>query len=263
MPQIDRVLRQRPEGSSEFPIYRISTLEAGKLFAEASMGFLGKVEYGKTARGIMVRTSTIDPVLATLGCQLAGWTVGDTMISGPLRILARKPSFIFDRLDIGEPPRLQSVACVEGDAPIDSVIGELKANGVESADILVTDQNSPAQFVNIPARAIEIALFRLFLLTDINKFRITRAISTVTAPMKTGDLSSELNDSIRFDGRVTLMGDFSGFHDFETLVTRNTPFSKKNFAEVIKSCGSIAKCPPELFSVSQLTVVDSGKTKSF
>jgi len=263
MVQLSKILRQKPEGPKEYPIYRVNTLEAGKIFAEASMGFLGKVEYGKTADGINVRTTTTKPVLATLGCQLAGWTMGDTMISGPLRLLTKKPSFIFDRVHFGELPKLQRVACVEGDASIDSIIKELSTRGIDSAEILITEQNSAAQYINIPARAIEIALFRLFLLTDINKFRISRAISTVTAPMKSKNLSNELNDAIRLNGHVTLIGDFAGFHDFETLVTRNTPFSKKTFDEVIQNCGSVAKCPVELFSVSKLTVVDAGNTKGF
>jgi len=262
MVQISRVLRQKPEGPPEFPTYRVNSIAGGKIFAEASMGFLGRVEYGRQPGRITVRTTTDDPIAATLGCQLAGWTLGSSMISGSVRFIAKKPSFVFDKIHFDE-HKMQPVACVEGDATPASIIAELQKRGISSAEILMTEENSPTQYVNIPARAIEIALFRLFMMTSMNKIRVSKAVSTVSAPLSTGDMSSILNDAIRNEGRVTLIGDFGGFKDFETLVTRNTHFSKKTFEEVMKEAGSVAKCPVELFSVAHLTVVDAGKTRVF
>jgi methenyltetrahydromethanopterin cyclohydrolase len=263
MVHLSRVFKERPEGTKQFPIYKANTLEAGKVFAEASMGFLGSVEHGLKGNELIVRTTTIRPVLATMGCQLAGWTVGDTMISGSVRMLARKPSSIYEKINFGLVPKLHRVACVEGSAPQEAVIKELQDNKIDYADILWTREDSMAQYVNIPARAIETAIFRLFFMTDLNKFRIRRAISTVTTAIDLKNPAAELNDAIRFNGFVMLSGDFGGFKGFEDIVTNNTKFAADKFGDVMKSHGSVADCPLGLFSIAKLTVVDAGKTRVY
>ena len=260
---ISDYFKEEPEGTKAFPIYRANTMEYGKVFAEASMGFLGNVEYNVKQDVLTVKTSTNKPVLATIGCQLAGWTLGDTMMSGPLRMRVKKPPFIFDKIDFGMVPKLPNVLCVEGDAPEASVINELVGNGIESAEIIWTGENDPTQFINVPARAIEIALFRLFFLTDINNFRINKATSTVQTSVHKDNLNTELNDAIRFNGNVTLMGDFKGFRDFEPIVTKHAGLKDQKFETVMRETGCVANCPIELFSVSQLTVIDQGKTRVF
>jgi methenyltetrahydromethanopterin cyclohydrolase len=260
---LSRVFKEKPEGTKQFPIYKANTLESGKAFAEASMGFLGAVEYGLKGNELIVRTTTIRPVLATMGCQLAGWTVGDTMISGSVRLVAKKPSSIFEKINFGLVPKLHRVACVEGGAPQDEIISELKSNKIEYADILWTREDSMAQYVNIPARAIETAIFRLFFMTDLNKFRIRRAISTVTTTIDLKTPATELNDAIRFNGNVMLSGDFGGFKEFEEIVTSNTKFASDKFGDVMKEYGSVADCPLGLFSIGKLTIVDAGKTRVY
>ena len=261
--ELSRVFKEKPEGTREFPIYRANTLDAGKVFAEASMGYLGAVEYGLKGSELVVKTSTIRPALATLGCQLAGWTVGDTMISGAVRIKAKKPQFIYDKINFGLVPKLRSVACVEGEAPPEQITAELVKHGINSAEILWTKENSMAQFINIPARAIEVAMFRLFFMSDINKFRIRRAVSTVKTSVDLKNPSSELNDAIRSTGSVTLSGDFGGFKDFDPIVTRNAGYANKTFDDVMKAKGSVANCPLELFSVGKLTIIDAGRTRVY
>jgi len=263
MPNVSELVKERPEGTKAFPIFRANSLEMGKVFAEASMGFLGRVEHATKGHELIVKTSTNRPVLATLGCQLAGWTLSSTMISGPLRMRVKKPSFIYDKLDFQGAPKLPDIACVEGDASPTSIINEMVDNGVERAEILLTDEGSPAQYINIPARAIEIALFRLFFLTDLNQFKITKAMSTVNAPLKVDNPSTELNDAIRFRGKVTLIGDFNGFRDFQPILTKNAGLADQRFETVMRETGSVANCPLELFSVSQLTVIDNGKTRVY
>lgn len=263
MARISELTTEEPEGTKAFPIFRANSLEMGKVFAEASMGFLGTVEYALKDSQLTIKTTTTRPILATLGCQLAGWTLGDTMISGPLRMKVKKPGFIYEKLDFGEVPPLPRIACVEGDASPTSIITELVDKEIESAEILWTTEDSPTQFINIPARAIEIALFRLFFLTDLNKFKIHKASSTVTVPLTKEASSSELNDAIRFNGKVMLIGDFGDFRDFDPVVTKNTGFEEKKFGDVMKETGCVANCPIELFSVAQLTVMDKGKTRAF
>lgn len=260
---ISDIVKDKPEGTKSFPIYRANSLEMGKVFAEASMGFLGQVEYGVKGDQLTVKTSSSRPVLATLGCQLAGWTLGDVMISGPLRMKVKKPSFIFDKVNFGNVPALPDIACVEGETSPTSIINEIVGKGIENAEILWTAEDAPTQYINIPARAIEIALFRLSFITDINEFKITNAMSTVETRMDKENLNTELNDSIRFNGQVTLMGDFKGFKDFDTIVTKHAGLHDQTFGTVMRETGCVANCPLELFSVAQLTVIDQGKTRVF
>jgi len=256
-------LFEKPEGTKSFPIYTADSLERGKVFAKAAMGFLGNVEYGVKGDLLTVKTSTERPVLATLGCQLAGWGVAESMISGPVRMKVKKPSFIYDKVNFGQFPELPDVACVEGEATSTQIINKMVESGIEQAEIIRSSENSESQYINILARAIEIALFRLSFITDINQFKITNAVSNVETRMNKEDLSNELNDAIRFHGQVTLIGDFKGFKDFEEIVTKNTSFRDQNFGTVMNKVGSVANCPLELFSVSQLTIMDKGKTRVF
>ncbi len=264
MPKISELIREHPEGTRTFPIWRANSLEMGKVFAEASMGFLGQVQHTLRDGRLIVTTSTSHPVLATLGCQLAGWTLEEgTMISGPLRMKVRKPSFIYDMLDFGSVPKLPDIACVEGSASPTSIINEMVENGLKGAEILLTDEASEAQYINVPARAIEIVLFRLMFLTDLNGVRISKAISRVIAPLETDNPGIGLNDAIRFNGHVTLIGDFKGFREFEPIVTKNAGFADQKFETVMRETGCVANCPLELFSVAKLTVIDNGKTRIY
>lgn len=257
------LMKTAPEGDEKFPIYRANTIAAGRVFAEVSMGLFGRVEHRQNGHELSVKVFTQKPVLAALGCQLAGWTFGNSMISGPLRLKVMKPGFIFKKINFGALPKIPNLACVEGNAKPDEIIAELTNNGITSAEILLTSEDSKAQFVNIPARAIEIALLRLFFLADLNKFKITKAVSSVTANLSSKNLISDLNDAIRFNGHVTLMGSFGGFKEFDQIVTKNTGFADEKFETVMKERGSIADCPVDLFSVAHLTVVDTGKTKVY
>ncbi len=263
MPRISELAKEKPEGTRAFPIWRADSLEMGKIFAEASMGFLGRVEHARKGHQLAVKTSTDRPVLATLGCQLAGWNLGGAMISGPLRMKVKKPSFVYEKLDFGRVPELPDIACVEGDAAPTALVNEMVENGVKGAEILLTGEDSEAQYVNVPARAIEVALFRLMFLADLNKFRITRAMSTVTASAELDKPGTELNDAVRFSGKVTLVGDFRGFRDFGPIVTKNAGLADQRFETVMRETGCVAECPLELFSVAQLTVMDKGKTRVY
>jgi methenyltetrahydromethanopterin cyclohydrolase len=255
----------KAEGTKRFPVYRMNSIESGKIFAEASMGSLGRVDYGVSGSQITIKTTIENPVLATLGMQLAGWCVDSAMVSGPIRLRAKKPSFIFDKLRFEDIPDLPNVGCIEGDANPTTLINKLLASDIKEAALLWTTEKSYAQLINIPARACEIAIFRLFNLTDLNKIKIDKAWSTVRASISfKGDPSSYLNDCIRFDGEVVLQGDFAGFKDFPGIVTKNTKYADQTFEEIMKKAGGIKDCPMEAFSVGKLTIIDpKRKTKTF
>lgn len=263
MKKISDYIKLLPDKLDGFEFYELNSLEHGKVFSEASMGFLAGVDYGLRGDQITVKVETTKPVLATLGCQLAGWIIGDAMLSGPLRARVRKPEFIFDKIKHVKIPKLPDVVCVEGVFEREDLVDKLRAEGIDSAQILYTENNSKTQFVNILARTIEIALFRLSFLTDLSDIKISEALGTVTTSIEKEDLNVELNDSIRYNSAVTLIGDFGGFREFEPIVTSHSGFADQTFKTILAERGSIARCPIEVFSVSRLTVIDNGKTRAY
>src|SRR3954469_19476505 len=94
-------------------------LEAGRRFAEITMGGLGSVAFtpvvldGRSLPGLVVVTD--HPALACLGSQYAGWKVDRdgyfAMASGPGRALIRAEE-LFDDLDVDERAP-SAVLCLE------------------------------------------------------------------------------------------------------------------------------------------------------
>lgn len=87
-------------GNGAFPTYLAESIKDGALFAEASLGFLGKVRcmHLQSGSGYAVTANISEPVTATMGMQLAGWTVADCLISGPIRTIVKKPASVFKKL---------------------------------------------------------------------------------------------------------------------------------------------------------------------
>src|SRR4051794_36546070 len=103
-------------------------LEAGRRFAEITMGGLGSVAFapivldGRWLPGLTVVTD--HPALACLGSQYAGWKIDRdgyfAMASGPGRALIRAED-LFDDLDVDEHAS-SAVLCLEArDEPPDEV----------------------------------------------------------------------------------------------------------------------------------------------
>ena len=249
-------------GTKEFPIYQMKDYEGGKIFAEASVGFLGRIDYSVNDKEITVKTTISKPILATLGMQLAGWAFGDAMISGPVRLLAKKPGFIFDKLEFEELDALP-IACVEGNFETEDLLKELKNNEFSEVKILWIRENSMPQFVNIPASACECVIYQMFNLFDLNEIQIDKASSITRAKLDlVGSISSNLNDSIRYNTEVILEGNFGEGRDFSRMVTKNTKYANKSFLEILKGAGGIHKIDIEAFSVARLTIIDTQKHKT-
>lgn len=266
----------KANADSRFPLYWAKTLQEGRVFAEASMGFLGSVTYKISGDVITVKTSTNYPLLASLGCQMAAWTREKLLISGPVRWLAKRPAAIYEGIATEKSSRnwpaggeVPPIACVEGcsqegiEEDMERIKSELQGAGIKKAEIICIIHGSEAQIINILSRAIEVALLRLSLLTPLNNLKIKEALSTVKANYNSEDIENEMNDAIRLYSHVTLLGDFHGFKNFGPIITANSIFRDQSFAEVVRKYKSIAKCPLELFSVKKLTVMDREKTWVF
>src|SRR5919205_719328 len=104
-------------------------LEAGRRFAEITMGGLGSVAFapvvldGRSLPGLTVVTD--HPALACLGSQYAGWKIDRdgyfAMASGPGRALVRAED-LFDELDLDERAS-SAVLCLEARDPPPDELG--------------------------------------------------------------------------------------------------------------------------------------------
>src|SRR5690349_4894079 len=117
-------------------------LEAGRRFAEITMGGLGSVAFtpvviaGRSLPGLTVVTD--HPALACLGAQYAGWQVKRdgyfAMASGPGRALIRAED-LYDDLDVDEHASAAVLALETRDEPPD----ELAAAVAERAGVAPGD----------------------------------------------------------------------------------------------------------------------------
>src|SRR5215217_3672754 len=113
-------------------------LEAGRRFAEITMGGLGSVSFapvvldGRSLPGLTVVTD--HPTLACLGAQYAGWQIKRddyfAMASGPGRALIRAED-LYDDLDVHEEASVAVLALETRDEPPD----DLAANVAERAGV--------------------------------------------------------------------------------------------------------------------------------
>src|SRR3954470_7391060 len=146
-------------------------LEAGRRFAEITMGGLGSVGFapvvldGRWFPGLTVVTD--HPALACLGAQYAGWQIKRddyfAMASGPGRALVRAED-LYDDLDVDEQASA-AVLCLETrDEPPDEVAGGVAERaGVQPGDLtlLFAPTASLAGGVQVAARVVETALHKL------------------------------------------------------------------------------------------------------
>src|SRR3954469_23313983 len=105
-------------------------LEAGRRFAEITLGGLGSVTFaplvleGRWLPGLTVVTD--QPALACLASQYAGWQIKRedyfAMASGPGRALVRAEE-LYDDLDVDEQASTAVLALETRDAPTDEVAG--------------------------------------------------------------------------------------------------------------------------------------------
>ena len=256
-------------------------IEAGLLIARICMAGLGEVAlrsipvFPRWPWQVEVRTS--QPVLACLGAQYAGWSLGfdrpekyHALGSGPARALAaREPLFeelrYRDRADCAclvlETDRYPPAALAEkvsrdcGVAP-------------DRVTLVLTPTGSLAGVVQIAARVVEVALHKAHEIGFPLNTIIDGAGTTPLPPPIDDGLTAmgRTNDTILFGGQVHL---FVSCPDEQArdLASRLPSSSSKDygkpFAEVFRDHGfDFFKIDPMLFSPARVSVtaIDSGRT---
>jgi methenyltetrahydromethanopterin cyclohydrolase len=253
-------------------------LEAGRRFAEITMGGLGSVSFapvvldGRWFPGIAVVTDR--PALACLGAQYAGWQIKRddyfAMASGPGRALIRAED-LYDDLDVDERAST-AVLCLETrDAPSDDLAAWIAERaGVAPSDltILFAPTASLAGGTQVAARIVETALHKLHEL-DFDVRRVVSGFGTCPLPpvaKNDGDAIGRTNDAVLYGGQCELTVDAPDA-ELEAIVERVPSSSSKDhgrpFGAVLKAADwDFYKIDPLLFSPAEVRLVgvESGRT---
>lgn len=254
-------------------------LEAGRRFAEITMGGLGSVAFapvvieGRSLPGLTVVTD--HPALACLASQYAGWQIKRddyfAIASGPGRALIRAEE-LYEDLDVDERARA-AVLCLETrDEPPDALAGDVAERaGVAPSDLtlLFAPTASLAGGVQVAARIVETALHKLHEI-DFDVRRVVSGYGTCPVPPVAGDDGAAIgrtNDAVLYGGQVELTVD-AGDDELEAIVERVPSSASKDhgeqFGKVLADADwDFYKIDPLLFSPAEVTLVSAESGRSF
>jgi methenyltetrahydromethanopterin cyclohydrolase len=254
-------------------------LEAGRRFAEITMGGLGSVTFAPLViegRWLPALTVVTDhPALACLGSQYAGWKLDRdgyfAMASGPGRALIRAED-LFDDLDVDERAST-AVLCLEArDEPPQALAAYVAERaGVAPADLtlLFAPTASLAGGVQVAARIVETALHKLHEI----EFDVRRVVSGFGScplpPVSRTDPEAigRTNDAVLYGGQVELTVDAPD-DELEALVDRVPSSASRDhgepFGKVLERADwDFYKIDPLLFSPAEVRLVGVASGRSF
>jgi methenyltetrahydromethanopterin cyclohydrolase len=255
-------------------------LEAGRRFAEITMGGLGSVAFtpvvldGRSLPGLVVVTD--HPALACLGSQYAGWKIDRdgyfAMASGPGRALIRAEEELYDDLDVDEQAST-AVLCLETrDPPPEELCGwvaERAGVAPSSLTLLFAPTASLAGGVQVAARVVETALHKLHEL-DFDVRRVVSGYGTCPLPpvaRNDGEAIGRTNDAVLYGGQVELTVDAPD-DELEAIVGRVPSSASEDFGEPFgtvleKADWDFYKIDPLLFSPAEVRLVSVASGRTF
>jgi len=254
-------------------------LEAGRRFAEITMGGLGSMTFapvvldGRWLPGITVVTD--HPALACLASQYAGWQIKRddyfAMASGPGRALIRAEE-LYDDLDVDERADA-AVLCLETrDEPPEAIAAHVAERaGVAPGDLtlLYAPTASLAGGVQVAARVVETALHKLHEI-DFDIRRVVSGYGTCPLPpvaRNDGEAIGRTNDAVLYGGQVELTVDARD-DELEAVVERVPSSSSKDHGEPFgavleRADWDFYKIDPLLFSPAEVRLVSVESGRSF
>ncbi|MEA2380209.1 MAG: methenyltetrahydromethanopterin cyclohydrolase [Solirubrobacteraceae bacterium] len=254
-------------------------LEAGRRFAEITMGGLGSVTFaplvleGRWMPGLTVVTD--HPALACLASQYAGWQIDRdgyfAMASGPGRALIRAEE-LFDDLDVDERAST-AVLCLETrDEPQPEVANHVAQRaGVAAADVTLLYAPTPslAGGVQVAARIVETALHKLHEI-DFDVRRIVSGFGTCPLPpvaKSDPEAIGRTNDAVLYGGQVELTVDAPD-DELEAIIERVPSSASEDhgepFGKVLEAADwDFYKIDPLLFSPAEVRLVSAESGRSF
>ncbi len=257
-------------------------VEAGRRIAEICLGGLGRVTVqaldavGHWPTGLAVHS--LDPVLACLGSQYAGWSLShkdesgrfNALGSGPARALAQKEE-LFGELGYRDTAQ-QSVLVLEVDkrppaAVVEKVCRDC-AIAPEALTLILTPTRSLAGTVQVVARVLEVALHKVHTL-GYPLEQVVDGAGFAPLPPPSPDFITGMgrtNDAILFGGRVQLYvrGDDDAARELaEKLPSRASRDYGRPFAQVFRDYDcDFFRIDPLLFSPALVvvTALESGNS---
>lgn len=264
-------------------IHHPGGLEAGRLIAEICLGGLGRVALAQIPHAgrwpLGVQVHTVDPVLACLGSQYAGWSLSfgegegafQALGSGPGRALARKEPLFAELGYADEAGQACLVLEVDREPPPPLVDRIARDCGVapEALTLILTPTTSLAGNVQVCARVLEVALHKIHELGFPLDHVVDGAGSAPVSPPAPGFIQAmgRTNDAILFAGQVQLYVD-GPEEDARTLAERLPSSASRDygrpFAEVFRAYHyDFFQIDPMLFSPARVTVTALASGRSF
>lgn len=257
-------------------------LEAGRRIAEICMGGIGQVrltaERGAAPFSWQVNVTSLQPVLACLASQYAGWSLefkeGDktyrALGSGPARTLgSREP--LFDELGYRCAAAETCLVIESDELPPDGLCREIATDcGIvpEQLTVIVTPTSSLAGAVQVVSRVLEVGLHKVHELGFPLANVVDGGGAAPLCPMSRDFLTAmgRTNDAIIFGGIVHLF--VTGPDDAAETLANDLPSAAsrdfgKPFAEIFKAYEyDFYKVDPHLFSPAEVVVsnVETGRT---
>src|SRR4051795_7890953 len=254
-------------------------LEAGRRFAEITMGGLGSVAFtpvaleGRWFPGLTVVTD--HPALACLGAQYAGWKIDRdeyfAMASGPGRALIRAEE-LYDDLDVDERADT-AVLCLETrDAPPEGIaahVAERAGVAAGRVTLLFAPTASLAGGVQIAARVVETALHKLHEV-GFDVRRVVGAFGTCPLPpvaRTDPEAIGRTNDAVLYGGQVELTV-AAPDDELEAIVDRLPSSASRDHGEPFGTVLERANwdfyaIDPLLFSPAEVRLVSVESGRSF
>lgn len=256
-------------------------LEAGRRLGEICMGGLGTVTI-TSASGVAnwplgVTVHSVNPVIACLASQYAGWTITDeasgffALGSGPARALSRVEELYKELgyVDTGD----RAALVIEGDkappAPVAVKVAAACKVPVSGLTFLYAPTGSLAGSVQIAARVLEVALHKAHALHfPLANIVDGYGVAPIAPPIP--DFVTAMgrtNDAIIYGGRIQLF--VRGSNEEAEKLARELPSSSspaygKPFAEIFAAVsGDFYKIDPMLFSPAAVTVSNLDTGRSF
>ncbi|GLK75953.1 methenyltetrahydromethanopterin cyclohydrolase [Methylopila jiangsuensis] len=254
-------------------------LEAGRRITEICLGGLGYARFAPDTRfprwNTAIHISTVDPVIACLGSQYAGWSLSEgdffALGSGPARALWAKEELFGE---LGYKDKAESAALVlETDKrPPDALIAFIaKECGVaeDKLTLILTPTTSLAGSVQVVGRVLEVALHKAHAL----HFPLERIVDgTGVAPVAppAADFLGGMgrtNDAVLYGGEITLY--VEGPEDEAEQLANGLPSSTSRdhgrpFGEIFAGYNfDFYACDAGLFSPAVVTVTALSTGKSF
>lgn len=251
------------------------SLEAGKLFSEVCLGGLGSVEIAPQDFGefsmLSVFVDVKSPAIACLASQKAGWKIKAygffAMGSGPARALAKKPRETFEKIGYEEESDVAVIALETSKYPSEEVVKYIAdACNVDPHNlyILIAKTSSIVGSVQISARVVETALFKLDLL-GYDARKIKHAYGTAPIAPILGDdikMMGITNDMIIYGSRVYLFGEEE--IDISKVPSISSSSYGKSFLEIFKEADyDFYKIDPKIFAPAEVYYnnIKNGKLK--